>query len=160
MAYYEYKVVPAPIRGAKLRGVRDERERFAHALGQLMNEMATQGWEYQRAETLPCEERKGLFKRETAFQNLLVFRRVQDTGNRAPVAAEAEPMSTATPAAPPTPLSAAPTPAAVAASLRPETIEGHAPRLGPIRPARPAPKQANVTPIPRVQPEGPSPRGE
>ena len=40
-----------------------------------MNELGAQGWEYQRTDTLPCEERSGFTKRVTTFQNMLVFRR-------------------------------------------------------------------------------------
>ncbi len=40
-----------------------------------MNAMGADGWEYQRTDTLPCEERVGLTGRTTVFQNMLVFRR-------------------------------------------------------------------------------------
>ncbi|MBV0911631.1 DUF4177 domain-containing protein [Anianabacter salinae] len=72
---YEYKVVPAPRKAAKTRGVKGTEAKFAVALSELMNEMGSQGWEYQRTDTLPCEERQGLTGRTTTFQNMLVFRR-------------------------------------------------------------------------------------
>jgi len=75
MAQFEYKVVPAPKRGVKARGVKGTEEQFAHALTLLMNEAAAEGWEYQRTDTLPCEERKGLTGKTTVYQNMLVFRR-------------------------------------------------------------------------------------
>lgn len=75
MQAYEYKVIPAPGRGDKERGLKTGAERFAHALSGLMNEMGRDGWEYWRAETLPCEERSGLTSKTTVFHNLLVFRR-------------------------------------------------------------------------------------
>ncbi len=75
MPRYEYKVVPAPRKGQKGRGVRSSEARFALALEAVMNEMCAEGWEYQRAETLPCEERRGLTSRTTVFHNVLVFRR-------------------------------------------------------------------------------------
>lgn len=75
MQAYEYKVVPAPARGDKERGLKTGAERFAHALSALMNELGRDGWEYWRAETLPCEERSGLTSKTTVFHNLLVFRR-------------------------------------------------------------------------------------
>ncbi|MFT3689490.1 DUF4177 domain-containing protein [Paenirhodobacter sp.] len=90
MQSYEYKVVPAPVRGEKERGLKTGAERFAHTLSQLMNELAQDGWEYWRAETLPAEERSGLTSKTTVFHNLLVFRRVLAEG-RAPVYA-AQPM--------------------------------------------------------------------
>ena len=40
-----------------------------------MNALGAEGWEYQRSETLPSEERSGLTRRVTTFQNMLVFRR-------------------------------------------------------------------------------------
>lgn len=75
MTRYEYKVIPAPRRGEKVRGAKHPEDRFAHALASLMNRMGREGWEYQRAETLPCEERSGLTGRSTTFQNMLIFRR-------------------------------------------------------------------------------------
>ncbi len=73
---FEYKVVPAPVQGKKSRGLKTTAQRFAHALEGLMNELGAEGWEYVRADTLPCEERKGLTGTTTTFQNVLVFRRV------------------------------------------------------------------------------------
>ena len=75
---YEYKVIPAPTRGKKARGLKSPADRFAHALGAVMNEMAADGWEYQRTDTLPSEERAGLTGRSTVFQNMLVFRRATE----------------------------------------------------------------------------------
>ncbi len=80
MQSYEYKVVPAPLRGDKERGLKTGAERFAHALAQLMNELAQEGWEYWRAETLPAEERAGLTSKTTVYHNLLVFRRALAEG--------------------------------------------------------------------------------
>ena len=56
MQNFEYKVIPAPARGEKERGLKTGIDRFANTLSSVMNEMAAQGWEYQRAETLPAEE--------------------------------------------------------------------------------------------------------
>lgn len=75
MQQYEYKVVPAPARGEKERGLKAGAERFAHTLSGVMNDMAAKGWEYLRAETLPAEERTGLTGKTTVYHNLLVFRR-------------------------------------------------------------------------------------
>ena len=75
MQLYEYKVVPAPVRGEKDRGLKTGAERFAHALGEVMNDLAREGWEYWRAETLPAEERAGLASKVTVIHHLLVFRR-------------------------------------------------------------------------------------
>lgn len=75
MSRFEYKVVPAPRRGEKIPGARTTPERFAAALSHVMNLLAAEGWEYLRADTLPCDERAGLTGTATHFQNLLVFRR-------------------------------------------------------------------------------------
>ena len=75
MARYEYKVVPSPRRGEKARGAKTTPDRFALALTSLMNKMGGDGWEYLRADTLPCDERVGLTGTKTSFQSMLVFRR-------------------------------------------------------------------------------------
>lgn len=75
MQVFEYKVIPAPRRGEKAKGARSVPERFAVALTHAMNTMAQDGWEYLRADTLPCDERVGLTGTATHFQNMLVFRR-------------------------------------------------------------------------------------
>jgi hypothetical protein len=72
---FEYKVIPAPTRGKKARGVKTPADRFARALSEAINAEAEQGWEYLRTDTLPAEERQGLTGRTTVFQNMLVFRR-------------------------------------------------------------------------------------
>lgn len=76
MTGFEYKVVPAPLRGVKAKGVKGTPARFALALQTVMNDMGAQGWDYQRTDTLPVEERQGLTGKTTTFQNMLVFRRV------------------------------------------------------------------------------------
>lgn len=75
MSGFEYKVVPAPQRGLKAKGVKGTQARFANALETVMNTLGADGWEYQRTDTLPVEERVGLTGKTTSFQNMLVFRR-------------------------------------------------------------------------------------
>ena len=77
MSEYEYKVVPAPVKGAKAKGVKTPEARFAHAVELLMNDLAGEGWEYLRADMLPSEERQGLTGSVTNWRNLLVFRRAR-----------------------------------------------------------------------------------
>lgn len=72
---FEYWVVPAPRKGEKARGLKTSEERFAFALTTLMNTMAEDGWEYLRADALPCDERSGLTGTKTTFHSVLVFRR-------------------------------------------------------------------------------------
>lgn len=75
MEDYEYKVIPAPVRTVKVKGLKTASERFAHLLTECLNEAAAEGWEYVRAENLPCEERKGLFGKARSNQVVLIFRR-------------------------------------------------------------------------------------
>ena len=75
MSQYEYKVVPAPKKGLKAKGIKSAEDQYANALETAMNALGAEGWEYQRSETLPSEERSGLTRRVTTFQNMLVFRR-------------------------------------------------------------------------------------
>jgi hypothetical protein len=102
MTAYEYRVVPAPSRGVKVKGAKTTEARFAHALSELMNALADEGWEYQRADTLPCEERVGLTGRRTRHHSMLVFRRAlpgtaqaADRTADVPVAPIAEPAAVA-----------------------------------------------------------------
>ena len=78
MQRFEFKVIPAPKRGEKARGVKSTEDRFALALTTLMNQLGADGWDYVRADALPCEERVGFTGSKTTFQNMLVFRRVID----------------------------------------------------------------------------------
>lgn len=74
-AQYEYQVIASPKRAKKVKGVRNHQDRFAAVLTELMNEMAADGWEYQRADSLPCEEKSGFARWVASFQTVLVFRR-------------------------------------------------------------------------------------
>jgi hypothetical protein len=118
MQRFEYKVVPSPRKGEKSRAARTTPDRFAHALTLLMNKLGQEGWEYLRADTLPCDERAGLTGTKTTFQNMLVFRRALAVGAvAAPVPeTEAEPVEF--------------TPVLGAA----EAPVGVAPALGPAKP--------------------------
>jgi len=117
MQAFEYKVVPAPTRGEKARGLKTGAEKFAYALTQAINAMADEGWEYCRAETLPSEERTGLTSKTTVYHNLLVFRRPALAGRPARAAA---------------PETAIESPVQKRAlQLSAQSPEGKAPRLGP-----------------------------
>lgn len=76
MPRFEYMVIPAPKRAAKVKGVKTTEDRFAHTLMELMNEHGKEGWEYQRTDTMPVETRTGLGKKSLEDQSVLVFRRV------------------------------------------------------------------------------------
>lgn len=88
MQAYEYKVIPAPQKGTKAKGVKTPEARFANSIDLLLNEMAAEGWEFQRAELLPSEERSGLTGSVTNWRNVLVFRR--PTAEARKTAAEAQ----------------------------------------------------------------------
>ncbi|MRU14365.1 hypothetical protein FDP25_02865 [Roseovarius sp. A21] len=78
MTTYEYRVIPAPTKGRKAQGVKGAEARFAHTLQDVMNEQAAEGWEYQRSDILPSEERQGLTSSHTVYRSVLVFRRAAD----------------------------------------------------------------------------------
>lgn len=76
MQKHEYLAIPAPVHAQKVKGIKDPAERHAHTVSALMNEMAAQGWEYLRADVLPCVARRGLTGTVTVYNTLLVFRRL------------------------------------------------------------------------------------
>lgn len=150
MQLYEYKVVPAPSRGEKARGIRTAPDRFANALAVLMNRLGQEGWEYLRAETLPAEEREGMFRRATVYHNVLVFRRA--LGQAAPVAVAAPPAVSAEEAVR----------RAAAGSLSPASLSvaapaGDAPRLAAVAPAPPDPATGTA---PKLGPAKPHAEGQ
>ena len=133
MTNYEYKVVPAPARAEKIKGVKNTDARFAHKLTQIMNELGADGWEYLRAEALPCEERTGLTRSLSVMTlNLLVFRR--------PVAQQAQAQTHEIAAPRPVGPSAAPP----ALSAVPPT-HGTAP--SPVPPLRAVPPDPGFRPV-------------
>ena len=97
MKTHEYRVISAPHQGRKAKGVKTTADRFALALSDVLNEMAADGWEYVRAETLPCDERRGLTGTQTTFQNMLVFRRALDVAGDETAAEAAPAVLTASP---------------------------------------------------------------
>jgi hypothetical protein len=94
MLRYEFKVVPAPRKGDKTRGLKTAEDRFAQTLATLMNQLGREGWDYLRADTLPMDERSGLTGTKTTYQNVLVFRRVLDEANAVAPALLAKPEDT------------------------------------------------------------------
>ncbi len=106
---YEYKLVPAPVKGTRGKGLSAE-ARFATAVEHVLNDMAARGWEYQRNDTLPSTERAGLSGSETVWRNLLVFRRphAEDASLFQPKLLEPPRVA---PSAPETPVTPAPIPA-------------------------------------------------
>ncbi|MDK3017958.1 DUF4177 domain-containing protein [Pseudodonghicola flavimaris] len=80
MPRYEYKVVPAPSKGTKAKGVKTPESRFALSIETTLNQMGAEGWEYLRAELLPSDERSGLTGSTVNWRNVLVFRRAVEAG--------------------------------------------------------------------------------
>jgi hypothetical protein len=121
MQRFEFKVIPAPKRGEKARGVKTTEDRFAYALTNLMNQMGAEGWDYVRADALPCEERVGLTGTKTTFQNMLVFRRIiASAGVEVPQAARL--------------LLQEPVPATPRLGPAEAPLPGNAPAVGPAKP--------------------------
>lgn len=80
MTSYEYKTLPAPRRERRVRGQKAGADAFAAAIQAVLNDQAAAGWEFQRAESLPCDEKKGLFgRRQEVLHALLIFRRAVAT---------------------------------------------------------------------------------
>ncbi len=73
---FEYTVIPAPTRTKHQKGVKTAVERLAFALEDVINEMAADGWEYLRTETLTVEDKAGRFSKIVEkIETVLVFRR-------------------------------------------------------------------------------------
>lgn len=153
MSSYEYTVIPAPARGEKTRGAKTGIERFAATLSDTLNDMARDGWDYVRAETLPAEERSGLTGRATVYHNLLVFRRALAVAKPEPAPA---PASIRIEPAPETAPEAAP-------EARPQAVEPargpfSAPMRATAKPEEAAPRARSAEP-PLTAPEAAIPAG-
>jgi hypothetical protein len=137
--HYDYKVVPAPKRAKRVKGVHSAEDLFALTLTEAINEVARQGWEYVRAEHLPAEASRGWFRAPAAGeQTVLVFRRPREALGPRLAAVRPDPE----PAVPPAEI---PTPAAERAVLdrmrrrepqvRLEPLPGEEATPTPLRPA-------------------------
>jgi hypothetical protein len=91
MSDYEYKVLPAPTRGEKVKGAKSPEARFAHAIEAELNRVGAEGWEYLRADLLPSEERSGLTGSTTHWRTLLIFRRARAASSPAMTATMTRP---------------------------------------------------------------------
>lgn len=104
MARYEYKLVPAPAKANKIRGLKGA-DRFAATLEEVMNTYGAEGWQFMRADTLPQEERSGLTSSKTVYRTVLVFQRELE---EVPVPRRVSPSPDVKAAPAPTPPPAAP----------------------------------------------------
>ncbi|MHA1127696.1 MAG: DUF4177 domain-containing protein [Alphaproteobacteria bacterium] len=76
MSKFEYKVITAPRKAERIKGVRNGDDRFAHTITNTINTLAEEGWEYLRAESLPVDEKTSMMgKVVEKYLSLLVFHR-------------------------------------------------------------------------------------
>lgn len=118
MQRHEYIVTAAPDRGQRAKDAKTPTDRYALALAEILNDMAAEGWEYVRAETLPSDERSGIASRQTLWHNVLVFRRSLPD---APPVDSIAPQPTKIEAAAPAPPPSAPAPRAAPSSAPVDT---------------------------------------
>ncbi len=73
---FEYKLLPVPAPSKKAKGRKLLPERMGHALTELMNAEAKEGWAFSGQESFPVEEKSGLMGKETLVNcRYMVFRR-------------------------------------------------------------------------------------
>lgn len=76
MSGYEYMVVPAPKVAPRAKGVKGTDARLAHGLAEMLNDRGSEGWEFQRTETMTVETKAGFFSRPRVEQvAVMIFRR-------------------------------------------------------------------------------------
>lgn len=79
MSYYDYKVIPAPKRAKKVKGISGSADLFALTLTEAINEVSRQGWEYYCSESLSISTPGGWFRPSvTEEQTVLVFRKPRE----------------------------------------------------------------------------------
>lgn len=105
---YEYKCVAAPEKAKRRRGAKTRTDRVAGAMEDILKAEGVGGWEYQRTDLIPVEEKSGMFSRATEVHRaVMVFRRPLASSVSqpayAPVAAEPQmaPQPVAAPVAAP-----------------------------------------------------------
>ncbi|HLS58839.1 MAG TPA: DUF4177 domain-containing protein [Paracoccaceae bacterium] len=96
---YEYRVVPAPRRLRKIKGVRSTPELFATTLTDAINAEARQGWEYVRSESMTAEGPSGWLRRgRIVEETMMIFRRPRPSTPQLRGAGATEPLLARTPA--------------------------------------------------------------
>lgn len=80
MSAYEYRVIPAPRKGEKAKGIKTPEARMAQAMETRLNAFGEEGWEYVRSDVVPMEERSGLTSKNVSYHTVLIFRREADFG--------------------------------------------------------------------------------
>lgn len=74
MTKYEYRAIPCPERTLRARDLPDGTDPFGQTLTAAINDLAGDGWDYVRAETIDLKTRR-LFGRRSETRSFLVFRR-------------------------------------------------------------------------------------
>lgn len=73
---YEYRVIPAPKRLKKVKGVSSPSDLLAATLTDAINAEAREGWEYLRAEAVGAEQPGGFLRRARwVEETVMIFRR-------------------------------------------------------------------------------------
>ena len=101
MADLEYKTIAAPRRAQKVKGVKGADERYAHTIGEIIDEQAAKGWRYLQADTFHFEEKNGFFSAaRSVARTVLIFcrDRAQPVAAQPPAAAPARRAAPAEPA--------------------------------------------------------------
>ena len=109
---YEYKCVAAPEKARRRRGAKTRTARVAGAMEDILKAEAVDGWEYQRTDLIPVEEKSGMFSRaHEVHRAVMVFRRALQASVSQPVQAPLAVQPQPAPAVQIVPEPAAPTPA-------------------------------------------------
>ena len=75
MSSYEYRVIPAPTKGEKAKGIKTPEGRIALAMETSLNALGADGWDYVRSDVVPLQERSGLTSKKITYHTVFVFRR-------------------------------------------------------------------------------------
>jgi len=86
MTEYEYKVLPAPEKPLRYKGIARGDDAFAVTLSEILNDQGKEGWVYLRTEKVT--ERRGVWplRHRRVVREMIVFQRVKGEG-RHPLAA-------------------------------------------------------------------------
>jgi hypothetical protein len=74
MTKYEYRAIPCPGKALSRRDLPKGADPFCETLAAAINDLAGEGWDYIRAETIEVRTRR-LLRRRTEERTFLVFRR-------------------------------------------------------------------------------------
>lgn len=75
MAHFEFKVLPAPRRSKRMKGLMRGQNRFCATVTEFLNENGLDGWEFIGFEMMPLESRRFLFFQYVGECPCMIFRR-------------------------------------------------------------------------------------